>query len=117
MGGALSGASIPAPTWAGIRESIEDATGGELVFEHELARFARPVNARMEMLGVYRKDGRTLHIDDPVRADVHVNVWTDVPGSEGFVYERVLRAIDEAAVAGRFTGTPATGSGRSTLGE
>jgi hypothetical protein len=24
-----------------------------------------------------------------------VNVWTSVPGSEGFIYERVLRAVDE----------------------
>jgi hypothetical protein len=48
----------------------------------------------MEMLGAYRKDRRTLHIDDPVEADLHVNVWTNLPGSEGFVYDLVLQAVD-----------------------
>jgi hypothetical protein len=51
----------------------------------------------MEMLGIYRKDGRTLHIEARVRADLHVNVWTDLPGSNGFVNQRVLEAVDDAA--------------------
>lgn len=94
MGRALSGASIPASVFAGTPEAIEEATGGEVHFDTELLAFERPVDARVEMLGVYHKDQTTLHIDEPIQADLHVDVWTDLPGSEGFVYERVLDAVD-----------------------
>jgi hypothetical protein len=97
MGRALSGGSIPGTTWAALAASIEEATVGEIQFDSDFIPLVRPVNTRMEMLGIYRKDGRTLHIEAPVRADLHVNVWTDLPGSNGFVYERVLEAVDEAA--------------------
>jgi hypothetical protein len=97
MGRARSGASFPVTQFASIPADVEAATEGAIAFEHELLAFQRPVNARMEMLGVYRKDGVTLHIDDPVEADLHVNVWTDLPGSDGFVYERVLDAVDQTA--------------------
>jgi hypothetical protein len=99
MGRALSGASLSVADFASIRASIEAGAPGALPFEHTLLAFERPVNARMEMLGVYRKDTVTLHIDDRVEADLHVNVWTDLPGSEGFVYEKVLEAVDQAAGA------------------
>jgi hypothetical protein len=36
-----------------------------------------------------------------VEADLHVDVWTTQTGSEGFVYERVLRAVDEHAARAR----------------
>jgi hypothetical protein len=49
----------------------------------------------MEMLGAYRKDRKTLHINDPVEADLRVYVWTNQAGSEDFVYDRVLRAVEE----------------------
>ena len=97
MGRAPSGASIPVSFFAGSPQAIEEATNGEVHFDTELYAFERPVDSRMEMLGVYRKDETTLHFDDPVRADLHVNVWTDLPGSEGFVYERVLEAVDRAS--------------------
>lgn len=99
MGRASSGASFAVTQFASIPADVQAATQGELQFDNELLAFERPVNARMEMLGVYRKDGVTLHIDDPVEADLHVNVWTDLPGSDGFVYERVLDAVDQAAAA------------------
>jgi hypothetical protein len=101
MGRALSGASLSVTDFASLRASIEAAAPADIQFEHPLLAFERPVNARMEMLGVYRKDRVTLHIDDRVEADLHVNVWTDLPGSEGFVYERVLEAVDQAAAARR----------------
>jgi hypothetical protein len=50
----------------------------------------------MEMLAVYREDWRSLHVDHPVAADLHANVWTELAGSEAFVYERVLAAVDAA---------------------
>jgi hypothetical protein len=102
MGRALSGGSVPSSTWAGVPEAIERASEGAIQFEHELLILERPVAVRMEMLGVYQKDGHTLHIRSPVEADLHADVWTDLPGSDGFVYERVLEAVDEAAAcAGR----------------
>ena len=97
MGRALSGGSIPVSFFAGTPRDIEEATNGEVFFDTELFAFERPVDARMEMVGVYRKDASTLHLDAPVEADLHVNVWTDLPGSEGFVYERVLEAVDRAS--------------------
>jgi hypothetical protein len=97
MGRALSGGSIPSSTWAGVPEAIEAATEGAIQFENEFSVLQRPVTVRMEMLGVYQQDGRTLHIRAPIEADLHVDVWTDLPGSDGFVYERVLEAVDEAA--------------------
>jgi hypothetical protein len=101
MGRALSGGSIPGTTWAALAASIEEATVGEIHFDSDFIPLVRPVNTRMEMLGIYRKDRRTLHIEAPVRADLHVNVWTDLPGSNGFVYQRVLNAVDEAAARRR----------------
>jgi hypothetical protein len=97
MGRALSGGSIPSSTWAGVPEAIEAASEGAIQFQHEFFVLQRPVTVRMEMIGVYREDGRTLHIRAPVEADLHVDVWTDLPGSDGFVYERVLEAVDERA--------------------
>jgi hypothetical protein len=96
MGRASSGASLPVSNWTSIPAGIEAATEGEIQFEGELRAFVRPMDARMEMLGVYREDGTTLHIDNPDCADLHANVWTDLPGSDGFVYERVLETVDTA---------------------
>jgi hypothetical protein len=96
MGRAPSGATIPVSLFRGVPQAIEESSNGEVAFDTELFAFERPIDARMEMLGVYHKDETTLHIDAPIPADLHVNVWTDLPGSEGFVYERVLEAVDRA---------------------
>jgi hypothetical protein len=97
MGRALSGGSIPSSIWAGVPETIEAASEGAIQFENEFLVLQRPVTVRMEMVGVYQKDGRTLHIRAPVEADLQADVWTDLPGSDGFVYGRVLEVVDEAA--------------------
>lgn len=97
MGRAASGASISVRTFAGRPQAIEEATNGEVRFETELYALERRLDVRMEMLGVYLEDLTTLHLDAPIQADLHVNVWTDLPGSEGFVYERVLEAVDVAS--------------------
>lgn len=95
MGRARGGATITGGLWSEIAQGLPLLTNGELRIEQEVFGFPRPVDSQMEMLGAYRKDRRTLHLDEPVEADLHVNVWTSVPGSEGFIYERVLRAVDE----------------------
>jgi hypothetical protein len=96
MGRARGGATIPGSLWSALAQGITLATNGELSFQHEVLGFSRPVDSQMEMLGAYRKDRQTLHIEDPIEADLHVDVWTSIPGSEGFFYERVLRAVDES---------------------
>jgi hypothetical protein len=98
MGRARGGATVPGSLWAAIAQALPLLTEGALSFENELVGFTRPVDSQMEMAGIYLKDGRSLHIDHPVNADLHVNVWTNLPGSEGFVYERVLEAVDAAGV-------------------
>jgi hypothetical protein len=94
MGRARGGATVPASFLANIAQALPLLTEGELTFQNDLVGFTRPVDSLMEMAGIYRKNGRSLHIDHPIGADLHVNVWTNLPGSEGFVYERVLEAVD-----------------------
>ena len=95
MGRARGGATAAGSVWLPAAQEIESVSGGTIMFKHELVGFQRPVETQMEMLGAYREDRKTLHINDPVEADLHVDVWTNQTGSEGFVYERVLRAVDE----------------------
>lgn len=100
MGRARGGATFPGGTWAPVAEAIEQVTEGAIHFEHELASFTRPVGTQMEMLGIYRRNRRQLHLEHPVGADLHVDVWSDLPGSEGFVFQRVLDAVDARASEG-----------------
>jgi hypothetical protein len=100
MGRARGGATALGGGWAPLAEAIEQLTEGAIHFEHELVGFTRPVDTQMEMLGIYRRNRRQLHIEHPVGADLHVDVWTDLPGSEGFVFQRVLDAVDAHASEG-----------------
>ena len=93
MGNARGGATVGG-LFQPAAEAIELASEGTITFEHELLAFPRPVASSMEMLGAYHPDRETLHIDEPIRADLHVDVWTSSPGTEAFVYDRVLRAVD-----------------------
>jgi hypothetical protein len=95
MGRARGGATVSGSLWSSVAGLIEAVSEGEISFEHELASFPRPVETQMEMLGAYREDRRRLHIEAPIEADLHVDVWTNLEGSEGFVYEQVLRAVDQ----------------------
>jgi len=95
MGRARGGATIPGSIWAEAAQWVEIVSSGQITFKHRVAGFQRPVESQMEMLGAYRKDRKTLHINDPVEADLRVYVWTNQAGSEDFVYDRVLRAVEE----------------------
>lgn len=98
MGRARGGATVSGGRWAAIVEAIEGLTAGAITFEHDVLGFTRPVETQMEMLGIYRKNRRDLHIEHPVGADLHVDVWSDLNGSQGFVYQRVLDAVDARAL-------------------
>jgi hypothetical protein len=97
MGRARGGATQRGSQWAETAHAIATDSAGQIRYEQPILAFRRPVDSMMEMLGAYREDGRTLHLEAPVEADLHVDVWTTLPGSEGFVYERVLQAVDESA--------------------
>jgi hypothetical protein len=96
MGNARGGATMGS-LFQPAAEAIELASEGAITFEHELVGFPRPVDSSMEMLGAYHADRETLHIEEPISADLHVAVWTSSPGTEAFVYDRVLRAVDARA--------------------
>jgi hypothetical protein len=96
MGRCRGGATTPASVWAQLAEAYEELSGGEIQFQHRYAGFVRAVDSQMESMGAYLKDRRILHLDAPVEADLHADVWSDSPGSEGYVYEQVLRAVDGA---------------------
>lgn len=100
MGRARGGATFPGGSWQPVAEAIEQLTEGAIHFEHELVGFTRPVQTQMEMLGIYRRNRRQLHVEHPVGADLHVDVWSNLPGSEGFVFHRVLDAVDAHAGEG-----------------
>lgn len=95
MGRARGGATVPAGIWGIAVQAIEGLSQGVIRFHHTIETFQRPVDSQMEMMGAYRKDRRALHVEHPIHADLHVPVWTNRAGSEAFVYERVLRAVDE----------------------
>lgn len=97
MGRARGGATQRGSQWAEAVARITSESGGQLSYQQTVLGFRRPVDSMMEMLGAYRKDARTLHLEAPIEADLHVNVWTSLAGSEGFVYERVLQAVDASA--------------------
>jgi hypothetical protein len=95
MGRARGGASVPGSVWADAAQWVEIVSNGQITLNHPIVGFQRPVETEMEMMGAYRKDRKTLHINDPVEADLHAYVWTNQAGSEDFVYDNVLRVVDE----------------------
>ena len=94
MGNARSGASFPGSLWAVLVDLMEFFSGGQLIFLEEYLQFERSVESNMEMFGAYRKDRTTLHFNDAVEADLRLHTWSDSPGTDGYVYGRLLEAVD-----------------------
>ncbi len=92
MGNARGGPAFDASGWA------NDAAGLRswqvVSVDYEYFQFERQVESEMEMWGVYRKDRTTLHLDNPVEADLRLYVWSDSPETDGYVYGRLLKAVD-----------------------
>jgi hypothetical protein len=95
MGRARGGATFPGSFWANSAALLGLYSEGELTFEHQYAAFERDVETQMELLGAYRKDRKTLHLEQPVRGDLFLDVWSDSPGTEGYVYRRLLALVDQ----------------------
>ena len=54
----------------------------------------RNVDSFIEQPGSYvRGSASDLYINDPAIGDVHIEVWSDTPETDGYVYGRVLRAV------------------------
>ncbi|MCP3962595.1 MAG: hypothetical protein GY719_32545 [bacterium] len=96
MGRARSGSKGQAWLWASVVDFIEGLTGGFISFDEEYVQFERNVTSSMEVWGAYRKDRTTLHFDEPVEADLHLHVWSDSFETHGYVYGRLLEAVDAA---------------------
>jgi hypothetical protein len=60
-----------------------------------LPYFIRNVDSFIEQPGSYMRGSTTnLFINDPARGDVHIrDVWSDSPETDGYVYGRVLQAV------------------------
>ncbi len=84
--------------WANI--FVFGPEGDNVVFDLTAGEFVLPsrvINFVHEPLATHRKelDG-TLSLDDPpATADIQVNVWTVDDNTDGFVYRRVLKAVDD----------------------
>ena len=65
--------------------------------DFEYVQFERQVESQMEMWATYRKDRSTLNADNPVQSDLRLHVWSDSRETDGYVYGRVLKAVDAAA--------------------
>ncbi|HYJ07641.1 MAG TPA: hypothetical protein VEX18_01495, partial [Polyangiaceae bacterium] len=94
MGRARGGATMPGSFWSQQATLMELYSEGQISFTHEYAAFERDVGTQMEMLGAYRKDRTTLHLEQPVAGDLFLDVWSDSPGTEGYVYRRLLELVD-----------------------
>lgn len=105
MGMARGGPTLSAHIWAWHAAWMEYYSGGWITFETDYAQTERRVFSNMETWGVYRNDDRTtLHLDEPVEADLRLDVWSDSFLTEGYTYGRLLEAVDGMAGGGSLDG-------------
>ncbi|WP_239490946.1 S41 family peptidase [Luteitalea sp. TBR-22] len=53
----------------------------------------------MEQPGPYMRGESSLYVDDPARGDLHIDVWSDSPRTDSFVYGRLLEAVQRRGKA------------------
>ncbi len=58
--------------------------------------FNRDVESFMETFAAYRQDRTRLHFIDSLGYDLRVYVWSDSPKTDGYVYHKVLGAVEES---------------------
>lgn len=98
MGNARAGVGFSASIWANHAAALRS---WQVPVDYEYVQFERQVESEGEMWGTYRKDRTTLHADDPVKPDLRLQVWSDSPETDGYVYMHLLRAVDAARWHGR----------------
>jgi hypothetical protein len=55
----------------------------------------RHAETYIEQPGIYRKGTNQLHVDHIGVGDIHIDVWADSPASDGYVYNRVVNAVQK----------------------
>jgi hypothetical protein len=55
----------------------------------------RSIETYVEQPAVYKTGLGSLYVNDMPLGDIHVNVWTNSPGSDAYVYDRVLNAVQK----------------------
>ena len=83
------------PWWSANR--AEQIRSWLVPVDFEYVQFERQVESQMEMWAWYREDRMTLHADNPVKADLCLHVWSDSRETDGYVYGRVIKAVEAAA--------------------
>lgn len=94
MGRARGGPTVGASSVGIAAALMEELSGGAITFQQRPLLFERRVESNMEAMAAYREDTGSLHVEDPVDKDLRVYVWSDSPETDGFVYGRILRAVD-----------------------
>ena len=55
--------------------------------------FNRDIGFNYEFFGLYEGNLTDLYVDGNLRGELHVNVWSSTPDTDGFVYGKVLRGV------------------------
>ena len=58
--------------------------------------FERNVSSNVEFRGLYDHGLTDLYVDAEPRGDVHINVWSDSPATDAFVYGKTVQAVKSA---------------------
>jgi hypothetical protein len=96
VGTCRTGGSFPVDLAGQTVVEIEAFSGGSLTMERPIpSKFARAVKSLMETTGFYRGLSDDLHWDVPMTYDIRLNVWSDSPETDGYVYGKVIEAVEE----------------------
>lgn len=96
MGRATGGPTLPASLISVGSELMEQRSRGVIQFRRQLPLFEREVESHFEFAGAYHRDRDELHLEEAVPQDVTINVWSNSPETDGYVYGRVLEAVGSA---------------------
>lgn len=90
-GGATNSINIPGD----VARFIEAVTEGDLFMDPLPKTMELDVNSNMEWPAAYRGFTDDLHWDKPVTWDIRMNLWSDSPETDGYVYQEVIKAVKE----------------------
>jgi hypothetical protein len=93
MGRARGGATLSISSFGIAAILMEQLSQGTITFQNEPMLFSRQVDSNIEAAAAYHKDRSALHINDPIGPDIYLDVWSDSPETDGYVYGRVLEAL------------------------
>ena len=59
----------------------------------DISSFNLDVVSLMEIFAAYRQNRVDLHFDKPIGYDLRIPVWSDLPETDGYVYQKALDAV------------------------